>query len=133
MDKISNVILIVLVAYFVGMFLWFLVKKYKQTKIQQAELDTPVSEPTLSVVGATVKAKEVGEETFGNPRFPKRKTVFTILFVTDAGEEMPLQVTEDVFAKLQEGDSGSLALHNDQYYDFLKEKIQSETPAQNQE
>ena len=129
MDKVSNVILIILVAYFVGMFAWFLVKKYKQAKIGQAELEAPVSQPTLVVVGATVKAKEVGEEVTGNPRFPKRKMVFTLLFVTDGGEEMPLQVPQEVFETLQEGDSGSLALHNDRYYDFLKEKIEKETLA----
>lgn len=118
MEWISYGLLIVIFLYLLGLSISVVWRKHKQMKEQITELEQSQPSSALTVVGATVTAKEMTEQVTGNPKFPKRQSVFTVVFTTDGGEQKALQVEESVFASLQKGTSGALALLNDRYYDF---------------
>ncbi|MBR4868054.1 MAG: DUF2500 family protein [Clostridia bacterium] len=131
MEWFSYGLLMVLLLSFIGMLISFLIRKRMQLNKQATELEQPATPSTLVVVGATVQRKEVSEEVMGSPKMPKRNILFSVVFVTDEGEQKVLQVEESVFAFLKEGDSGALALQNDAYYDF--QPTEQPVEPQNQE
>ena len=122
MEWISYGLLIVILGYLIGLGISILVRKRKQVQEVGVGSEQPAAPAKLEVVGVTVQSKEMTEESPDN----SQSSVFTVVFVTDAGEQKPLQVTEDVFAALQEGDVGALALQNGQYYDFQKADVQNQ-------
>ena len=83
--------------------------------------------PLPDVIGAKVIKKQVGGETLG-VKIPKYKAYFWMTFLTDDGEELTFEVSQELFDKTNVGDVASLVTINDTFLDFSNgEDIEEET------
>ena len=77
-----------------------------------------VQEELPQFMGARVLAKKVGLRQVGSHQQPKSKTVYTLVFLTDQGEERQFKVSKTVFESCWEQQVGTLVAAGDTFLSF---------------
>lgn len=91
-------------------------KKEQKDAIEQMD-EEPQNVPEPDVIGAKVIKKRVGGECMG-VKLPKYNAHFWLTFLTDNGEELEYEVSQELFDKIKEGDTASLVTINGNFLDF---------------
>ena len=84
------------------------------------ELETAYTEPELSEVHACLQKKECGVKMYGT-KTPETRKLFYFTFLTDANEQLRYEIDEEIYHTFDEGQSGTLAIANDNFYGFVTE------------
>ena len=93
------------------------IRQYNQ---QKGSGSTPVAyhEETRLEIKATVKAKNCYVEMAGTKQ-PKTVTVFFVFFETEKGEQLMVNVPEEMYEGFENGQTGILTLVNGSVYSFI--------------
>ena len=105
---------------FFGMIIWHCVSTHKNNKRLLAEMDKYADGPELDEIGARIIAKACSTRTYGTKTTQMRRE-FTVTFRTDMGEERRFSVQEEFYLSVDEGDEGTLATLNGNFYGFDKD------------
>lgn len=111
-----SVLAILLVAGFVRGVCSIVSEKCKQKEeIRKMETEE-IKEPTPTSVGASVIDKQIKKRYLGRGRGFEYQ--FMVAFLTDADDDIEYQVSEEMFAHLKIGQTGTLVTVNRNFYDF---------------
>ena len=91
----------------------------ERKKMQEEELrklDEEMPEPTA--VKATVIKKLCGVGDYSRVLFPSSKAEYAVLFLTDGGENIALEVGEEDYLGMSEGSRGLLVYTNKRFMAF---------------
>ena len=93
------------------------IRQYNQ---QKGSGSTPVAchEETRLEIKATVKAKNCCVETVGT-RIPRTVRSFFVFFETEKGEQLKVNVPEEMYDGFENGQTGILTLVNGSVYSFV--------------
>ncbi|MBE6563006.1 MAG: DUF2500 domain-containing protein [Ruminococcaceae bacterium] len=116
---IPVILLVALIAFLIRVF----IKASREAKEINdeilEELDNGAefeAEPTA--VRARVLSKEVGGYYSGTHQTPTYHTVFTVTFLTDAGETKEFNISKETFERIRENQYGLLLTINGNFFDF---------------
>lgn len=88
-------------------------KERKKTENGWEKLEMmSINDYRVTVIDTACREKSDGYE------LPETKKEFHVLFLTDDGEEIELEVDENLYLSLSKGDSGMLAVLNGSFYGF---------------
>lgn len=108
-----------------GGMVWLVIKSFidahKQRIEYEKENQQPYFEPQLFEYKATVVEKYCQVENFGI-KMPEHRKAFYITFQTYDGRRLKYGVLEDDYLRIEENQSGTLALVNDQFYGFCPDE-----------
>ena len=132
----SVLVIIAIAAGFVALFI-YAVREDQGEKLERAKYapessleddnEDEANLPLPDVIGAKVIKKQVGGETLG-VKIPKYKAYFWMTFLTDDGEEVTFEVSQELFDKTNVGDVASLVTINGTFLDFSDgEDVEEET------
>lgn len=107
-------------------FSWFglLMVKAKQWEKERnkealEELEREPELPEVDLRAATVVRKGTSLDWEGKVAYPNSRICFLVQFELDYGEKLTLSVDEEHYAAIEEGESGTLAMTNDCFLDFV--------------
>ena len=121
MDPVAIVLLALTLCWLAFGICW-MIKSHHETKIKQekklAELDRVADLPLeLDEYRATLVKKSCGTKMIGT-KHPECRREFLLVFEDDFEREIPLSVEEEVYLAIDEGDCGTLALSDGEFYSF---------------
>ena len=93
----------------------------KRNKELLEKLDDYAKEQELDEVSAQVLSKNCGIKVYGT-KLPDCCKEFSVTFLTTYGEEVQYKVLEEVYLSLEEGQNGTLATINGNFYGFYVEE-----------
>ncbi len=91
---------------------------HKQKREQHKELESPFFEPQLFEYKATVIGKYCGVEGYGSSKMPQTRSAYYLTFKTYDGRILKYNVLEQDYFKIEENQTGTLAVVNDNFYGF---------------
>lgn len=94
----------------------FVAKKEQKDAIEQMD-EEPWEIPDPELIGARVIKKRVGGAHSGG-KVSKYSLHFCVIFLTDSGEELEFEIPQELFDKINEGQSGILVTVNGNFIDF---------------
>ena len=94
---------------------------HKQRIEYEKESEQPYFEPQLFEYKATVVEKYCQVENFGI-KMPEHRNAFYITFQTYDGRILKYGVLEDDYLQIEENQSGTLAVVNNQFYGFCPDE-----------
>ena len=93
----------------------------KRNKELLDKLDDYAKEQDLDEISAQVLSKNCGIKVYGT-KTPDCCKEFSVTFLTTYGEEVQYKVLEEVYLSLEEGQNGTLATINGNFYGFYVEE-----------
>ena len=93
----------------------------KSRKEMLEELEKPLEDAPITEINARVLKKECFVKTYGT-KMPETKKEFYITFSTFTGETKCYSVSEELYLSVDEGTVGTIAIMNDNFFDFYFEK-----------
>ena len=120
------ILLLVLTLGWTAFFVYWMVKSYREEKKKREEtlkeLDRAVDlPPVLDERRATLIRKSCGTDVIGT-RYVECRVEFLLVFEDDFERELPLSVEEEIYLAIEEGDRGTLALSDGEFYSFTLEE-----------
>lgn len=113
--------LAVVILGLLGGMVWIFISSCKENKKQLEKLDDYAKEQELDEVSAQVLSKNCGIKVYGT-KTPDCCKEFSVTFLTTYGEEVQYKVLEEVYLSLEEGQNGTLATINGNFYGFYVEE-----------
>ncbi len=108
---------VILGALFIGVIIYHIIDQRKRNRKMQESWDkleeSPMTEYHVNVTDMTCDV-----ESFGYSR-PVTEKIFRVMFLTDDGEKIVLDVDEETYLSLNVGESGMLAIVNEKFYGFV--------------
>lgn len=108
---------VILGALIIGGIIYHIVDQRKRNRKMQESWDK-LEEPQITEYHVTVADMTCNAETYGYSR-PVTEKEFHVLFLTDDGEKLALDVDEETYLSLNVGESGMLAIVNEKFYGFV--------------
>lgn len=108
---------VILGALFIGVIIYHIIDQRKRNRKMQESWDkleeSPMTEYHVNVTDMTCDAESYGYKQ------PVLEKGFHVLFLTDDGEKIALDVDEKTYLSLNVGESGMLAIVNEKFYGFV--------------
>ncbi len=120
MDKVGQILALVVILGFAFCLVKVIINSVKSHKKALKELEEPVEMAPITEIEASVLKKECGVRTYG-VKMPESRKEFYITFSTFTGEIKRYSVSEELYLAVDEGTVGTVALVNDQFFDFYFE------------
>ena len=112
---------------FILIFVWwvkiFINEKKAQRQMMDEEPlddtcgDTQDDTPALEEISCKIVELRCGTDVFGT-KLPRVTKQFGVKVLTDDGQELEFLVDEDIYAALEEGVHGTVAIVNERFYGF---------------
>ncbi len=96
----------------------FVKKIIKERRNQLKELMTE-TEPEPIGIGARVISKRM-DISYRGTKIPEHNIFYMVSFLTDKGETKEFSVSQDIYNRINEYDTGTLVTINDNFFDFGK-------------
>ena len=101
----------------------WMVKSLRETKSERqkklAELDCAVAfPPPLDERRVTLVRKSCGTKMVGSKSSLECQCEYLLVFEDEFEREIPLLVEEEIYLAIEEGDTGTLALSDGEFYSF---------------
>ncbi|MBQ9920134.1 MAG: hypothetical protein IJO49_04855 [Clostridia bacterium] len=120
-DLIAIVIIsVIMMALVIGIINAF-VREMKKRKQLLKEFEKDVELSPITEVDAVVTKKECFVKSYGT-KMPESVREFYLTFSTFSGEHKRYHVSEELYLRVEEGISGTIALVDNQFFDFYFEK-----------
>ncbi|MDO5602941.1 MAG: DUF2500 family protein [Oscillospiraceae bacterium] len=114
MEWFSGIILVLAVLAIAAWPVTNALAKKKAAPPPEETSDIPQPEETEAVV----KGKMIAKEDYGSPKVPNSVFFYRVEFELQGGENIFLDVPENVYEALQPGDAGQLLTQNGMFLDF---------------
>ena len=122
-DKVvAALVVIVAVGGLVTVVIKTFVDAHKQKQEKELELEQPYFEPQIFEYKATVIEKYCQVEGYGSVKMPQTRNSFYLAFKTYDGRILKYNVLEQDYLQIEEGQSGTLAIVNDNFYGFCPDE-----------
>lgn len=116
LERILVIIILSLIP--IGFVAWAIIHPIRKNRELEDMKDEDFSHvPEPESIGATVMKKEITERK-GKGKMASYKMVFEVLFLTDDGEQVVYELSEECYQEISEGQSGVLVTMNGQFFDF---------------
>lgn len=116
-DLVAIVVIgVIMLALVVGIICAFLREMKKRKQILK-EFEKPIELSPITEVDAVVVKKECCVKTYGL-KMPESVKEFYLTFSTFSGESKRFSVNEELYLSVDEGVSGTIALVDDELFDF---------------
>lgn len=102
---------------FIGVIIYHIVDQRKRNRKMQESWDK-LEEPQITEYHVNVTDMKCDAESYGYS-LPVTEKEFHVLFLTDDGEKIALDVDEETYLSLNVGDSGMLAILTEKFYGFV--------------
>ena len=120
-DLIAIVVIsVIMLALVIGIINAF-VREMKKRKQLLKEFEKDVELSPITEVDAVVAKKECFVKSYGT-KMPESVREFYLTFSTFSGEHKRYSVSEELYLSVEEGVSGTIALVDNQFFDFYFEK-----------
>ncbi|MBQ7936364.1 MAG: hypothetical protein IJ333_08510 [Clostridia bacterium] len=114
---VPPIIIGAIILSFIGLFLYQRDVRKNGTKSQEQKPFKETEELPAEFIGARVLKKEAGIRYVG-VKYSRHQQDFTIVFLTDRGEELPLPVPKEVFLRCEEQQTGTLVTVGGNFFSF---------------
>lgn len=114
MEWFSGIIIVLAVLAIAAWPVTNALSKKKTAAPQEETVEIPQPEETRAVV----KGKTIAQENYGSYREPYTVLFYQVAFELENGEELFLEVPENVYDALQPGESDILLTQNGMFLDF---------------
>lgn len=102
--------------FLIGYEVYYRIDKAKRNREIQESWDK-FEEPPITEYHVTVFDMACDAESYGYAQ-PALEKSFHVVFLTDDGEKLELEVDEETYLSLSKGESGMLAVLNEKFYGF---------------
>ena len=121
-ENIDFLFIVVVLLVILYLFIKACIESHKEHKKLIQELEEPYVEPQIFDYKATVIEKRCGVENHGSVKMPQTHSAYYITFKTYDGRVLKFNVLEEDYFKIEENQTGTLAIVNDNFYGFCPDE-----------